>query len=65
LRAIRYLEAAEAELLGEIGYLEACAAGLGRRFFDEVKRAERFIAQFAEASEEIRPGIQMFPHLRD
>jgi hypothetical protein len=30
---IRYHEAAEAELLEEIGYLELRAKGLGRRFF--------------------------------
>ncbi len=58
MRTVRYLEAAEAELLAEIGYLEECAEGLGRRFFDEVKRAESFIAEFPEASEEMRPGIR-------
>jgi plasmid stabilization system protein ParE len=58
LTAIRYLEAAEEELLTEIGYLERRAQGLGRRFFDQVKRAESLIAQSPEASEEIRPGIR-------
>jgi plasmid stabilization system protein ParE len=58
LTAIRYLEAAEEELLTEIGYFERRAQGLGRRFFDQVKRAESFIAQSPEASEEIRPGIR-------
>ena len=57
MTAIRYLEAAEEELLTEIGYLERRAQGLGRRFFDQVKRAESLIAQSPEASEEIRPGI--------
>jgi len=58
LKTVRYLEAAEAELLAEIGYLEQCAEDLGRRFFDEVKRAEQLIAEFPEAGEEIRPGIR-------
>ncbi len=55
---IRYHEAAEAELLDEIGYLELRANGLGRRFFTEVRRAESVIAQFPESGEEIRPGIR-------
>ena len=55
---IRYHEAAEAELLDEIGYLELRAKGLGRRFFAEICRAERIIAQFPESGEEIRPGIR-------
>lgn len=58
MTTVRYLEAAEEELLTEIGYLEQRAEGLGRRFFDEVKRAESLIAQFPEAGEEIRPGIR-------
>jgi len=55
---LRYHEAAEDELLNEIGYLELRAKGLGRRFFAEVRRAESLIAQFPEAGEEIRPGIR-------
>jgi toxin ParE1/3/4 len=55
---IRYHEAAEAELLDEIGYLELRAKGLGRRFFREVRRAEGVIAQFPESGEEILPGIR-------
>jgi plasmid stabilization system protein ParE len=55
---VRYHEAAEEELLNEIGYLELRAQGLGRRFFAEVRRAERLIAQFPESAEEIRPGIR-------
>ena len=55
---VRYHEAAEEELLNEIGYLELRAPGLGRRFFAEVRRAERLIAQFPESAEEIRPGIR-------
>ena len=55
---IRYHEAAEAELLDEIGYLELRAKGLGRSFFAEVRRAESIIAQFPESGTEIRPGIR-------
>jgi plasmid stabilization system protein ParE len=55
---IRYHEAAEAELLDEIGYLELRAKGLGQRFLLEVKRAEGVIAEFPESCEEIRPGIR-------
>lgn len=55
---ITYHEAAETELLNEIGYLELRAPGLGRRFYVEVRRAERLIAQFPESAEEIRPGIR-------
>jgi hypothetical protein len=33
---LRYHEAAEEELLNEIGYLELQAKGLGRRFFTEI-----------------------------
>ena len=55
---VRYHEAAEAELLDEIGYLELRAKGLGRRFFDEICRTERLIAQFPESGEEIGPGIR-------
>jgi plasmid stabilization system protein ParE len=59
--AVRYHEAAEEELLNEIGYLEHRAEGLGRRFFDEVRRVEDLIAQFPEAAEEIRPGVRKRP----
>jgi hypothetical protein len=55
---VRYHEAAEEELLNEIGYLELQARRLGRRFFAEVRRAERLIAEFPESAEEIRPGIR-------
>jgi plasmid stabilization system protein ParE len=55
---VRYHEAAEEELLNEIGYLELRGKGLGRRFFAEVQRAEKFISQFPESAEEIRPGIR-------
>ena len=55
---VRYHEAAEEELLHEIGYLELRAEGLGRRFFAEVWRAEKLISQFPDSAEEIRPGIR-------
>lgn len=54
---LRYHEAAEAELLHEIGYLEVQAQGLGRRFFAEIRRAEDCIVQLPQAAQEIRPGI--------
>ena len=55
---VEYHEAAEEELLGEIGYLELRANGLGRRFFAEVRRAENLISQFPESATEILPGIR-------
>lgn len=58
MRTVQYHEAAEDELLTQIAYLERRARDLGRRFFDEVRRAERLIAEFPEAGEEIRPGIR-------
>lgn len=58
MTSVRYHEAAEDELLHEIGYLELRANGLGRRFFAEVRRAEKLISQFPESAEEIRPGIR-------
>ncbi len=55
---LSYHEAAEEELLNEIGYLEFRSKGLGRRFLAEVQRAEGLIARFPEAAPEIRPGIR-------
>ena len=55
---VKYHEAAEDELLHEIGYLELRANGLGRRFFAEVQRTEKLISQFPESAEEIRPNIR-------
>jgi len=40
---VRYHEAAEQELLSEIGFLEAAAAGLGRRFFSAIQQGEDFV----------------------
>ena len=50
--------AAEDELLREIAYLELQARGLGRRFFGEIQKAEKRIAQFPESAPEIAPGIR-------
>lgn len=47
---LRYHEAAEEELLNEIGYLEVQAPGLGRRFFAEIRRAEDRIVQFPQSA---------------
>lgn len=58
MRAVHYHEAAEDELLTQIAYLERRAQGLGRRFFEEVKRAEGLIAESPEAAEEVRPGVR-------
>ena len=58
MKAVRYHEAAEHELLSEIGYLELRAEKLGRRFFDEIRRAENLMARFPEAGSEILPGIR-------
>ena len=58
MKAPRYHEAALDELLTEVGYLELRAKGLGRRFLEEVRRAERLIARFPGAGEEVRPGIR-------
>lgn len=55
---VRYHEAAEEELLHEIGYLELRANGLGRRFFAEIERVEKLISQFPESAEEIRPNVR-------
>lgn len=55
---LTYHEAAEDELLNEIGYLELQAKGLGRRLYAEVRRAEHLIAQFPESAPEIRPSIR-------
>ncbi len=44
-------------MLNEISYLELRAAGLGRRFFTEVRRAQDLIAQFPESAPLISPGI--------
>lgn len=61
MRTVQYHEAAEEELLNEIGYFELRAKGLGRRFLEDVRWAERLIVQFPEAGEEIRPGIRKRP----
>ena len=58
MTSIRYHEAADAELLEAVGYLEAQAAGLGERFLREVIHAEGILAQFPESGSPIRPGIR-------
>ena len=58
MKTVRYHEAAEAELLAEVGYLELLSQGLGRRFLEEIHRAEDLIARFPEASEEMRSGVR-------
>lgn len=55
---VKYHEAAEEELLREIGYLEQRANGLGRRFFAEVQRAEDLVVQFPKSAVEILPDIR-------
>lgn len=56
-----YHEAAEEELLNAVGYLELQTAGLGRRFFTEVERAEAYLTHFPDAAQEILPGIRRLP----
>ena len=58
MTSVRYHEAAEDELLNEIGYLELRSEGLGRRLHTEVLRAENLIAEFPDSTPEIRPGIR-------
>lgn len=55
---IRYVEAAEAELLLAIDFLESRSIGLGRRLFEDIQRAESHLARFPQAAFEIRPGIR-------
>jgi hypothetical protein len=58
VKTVRYHEAAQNELLREIGYLELRAKGLGRRLLREVTRAETMIAEFPESGDEILPRIR-------
>ena len=58
---VRYHQAAEDELLNEVGYLELRVPGLGRRFYADVRRAEGLIAQFPESAQEVLPGIRKHP----
>jgi toxin ParE1/3/4 len=55
---LRYHEAAEEELLDEIGYLEAQAPGLGRRFLEEILRIEQSILEFPAAGIEVQQRIR-------
>jgi len=54
----RYHQAAEDELLNEVGYLELRLPGLGRRFLADIRRAGNVIAQFPESGREILPAIR-------
>lgn len=56
--SVRYHEAAEEELLNEIAYLEQRVAGLGRRFFADVRRTEKLIAEFLESGQVLSPGLR-------
>jgi len=58
---VKYHQAAEDELLGEIGYLEMRVPGLGRRFLAEVRTAEDRIARYPESAPEVAPGIRKYP----
>lgn len=60
MTAVKYHQAAEDELLNEIGYLELRVSGLGRRFYAEVRKAENVIAQFPESAHEVLPGIRKY-----
>ena len=57
---VRYHQAAEDELLAEIGYLELPVRGLGRRFYAEVQRAEGRIRKFPKSAPEVAPNIRKF-----
>jgi plasmid stabilization system protein ParE len=61
VRPVRYHEAAQGELLFELGYLESQSKGLGRRFLHEVRRTEKLLAEFPEAGVEIASGIRKAP----
>lgn len=58
---VKYHEAAEQELVEEVGYLELRARGLGRRLLAEVQRVEAILAEFPEAGAVIRRGIRRHP----
>jgi len=58
---VRYHQAAEDELLAEIGYLELRVRGLGRRFHTEIRRAENHIATLPESAPEAAQGIRIHP----
>jgi plasmid stabilization system protein ParE len=55
---VRYLDAAEQEILEAIAYLENRAPGLGVRLYGEIQRAEKLISQFPLATSEIRPAVR-------
>lgn len=55
---VRWHEAAEAELLEALGFLELRAKGLGRRLLGEVRRTAAHIGEFPLLGPEIRPGVR-------
>jgi len=57
---VKYHHAAEEELLAEIGYLELRVRGLGRRFYNQVQKAESDIARFPESAPEVVQGIRKY-----
>lgn len=59
--AVKYHDAAEDELLAEIGYLELRVRGLEWRFYTEVRQAEDRITMFPESAPEVAPGIGKHP----
>jgi toxin ParE1/3/4 len=58
--SVKYHEAAEEELLSEIAYFELHLPGLGRRFYTEVQRVEKLLAQFPQSGQEISPGARKY-----
>ena len=68
---VNYHEAAENELLNEIGYLEQRGKGLGRRFFAEISRAShRAVSGIGSGDstwypEAHTPEVSVLAHLRN
>ena len=61
MTSVRYHQAAQDELQEEIGYIELRVAGLGRRFYNEVRKAEDRITKFPESAPAVAPGIRKHP----
>ncbi len=53
-----YLEEARHELLDSVAYYDACADGLGRRFFNEVQAGEEAILRWPEAWGQVGGGFR-------
>lgn len=60
MNEIRYHPAAEEEVLSEISFLELRVPGLGRRFYGEVQRAEKLIAEFPQSGYGLVAGIRKY-----